>query len=208
MTTLDPRGLASIHESALLQAAQRDDQRAQEELLRRYEPLVRAAASRLHPPCGCDRRDLAQDGQIGLLAAIRAWKPGRGPFRPFAACCVRNHLTKALAAARAPNHRLLDYALLLGRPAPESETDAVLHRLPSTNPRDDPVAMLLVHDHLDRLLAAVATLTAKERDALAGALAGKSCRQLAAEYGWTIKAVERALRRARDKLAVAQALTT
>ena len=70
MTTTLTRGHAASHnEQALLRAAQRGDRQAQEELLRRYEPLVRHTVWRLPLPCRCDREDFAQDARLALLAA-------------------------------------------------------------------------------------------------------------------------------------------
>ena len=56
------------------------------------------------------------------------------------------------------------------------------------------------------MLAALPSLTEKERTALAGVLNDKSHQQLADEQGSTRKAVSTALRRARNKLAVPDTL--
>ena len=66
--------------------------------------------------------------------------------------------------------------------------------------------MLLAREQLDRVRAALPTLTAKERAALTAVLNGKSHQQLADEQGTTSKAVALALRRARRKLAAEEAL--
>ena len=76
----------------------------------------------------------------------------------------------------------------------------------STSRLDQPVAVLLAREELDRVLAALPALTARERAALTGVLNGKSHQQLAAEQGSTRKAVSLALRRARRKLAAEEAL--
>ena len=76
----------------------------------------------------------------------------------------------------------------------------------STSRLGQPVAMLLEREELDRVLAALPALTARERAALTGVLNGKSHQQLAAEQGSTRKAVSLALRRARRKLAAQEAL--
>src|SRR5205823_3434108 len=54
----------------LLDAARREDQAAVDELIRRYEPLVRRVVRTLRIPTWCDRADLAQEARIGLLFAI------------------------------------------------------------------------------------------------------------------------------------------
>ena len=205
----------SLHLRALLEAAQRDDRRAVEELLRRYEPLVRAVVARVRPPYGCDREELAQDARLGLLGAIRAWQPDRGPFGAFAARCARGQVIKALDRAGARKHQLLSRAVSLdppssrwaaGDPAGEVSRASLYDVIPSNSRLDQPVAMLLAREELDRVLTALPTLTARERAALTGVLNGKSHQQLAAEQGSTRKAVSLALRRARRKLAAQEAL--
>jgi RNA polymerase sporulation-specific sigma factor len=205
----------SLHRRKLLEAAQRDDRRAEEELLRRYEPLVRALVARVRLPYGCDRDDLAQDARLGLLGAIRAWQPDRGPFGAFAARCARGQVIKALDRAGARKHQLLSRAVSLdppssrwaaGDPAGEVSSASLYDVIASSSRLDQPAAMLLAREELDRVLTALPTLTARERAALTGVLNGKSHQQLAAEQGSTRKAVSLALRRARRKLAAEEPL--
>ena len=212
MTRSHARGhAASLHQSALLHAAQRGDRRAQEELLRRYDPLIRAIVAKLRLPRCCERHDIAQEARIGLLRAIRAWRPARGPFCPFAVTCVRDRAFNAIDTAGAHKHQLLSQAdslhSIIVRPAPPSDTgettwESPLHeQLAEARPLADPVATLLANERLNEMRAALPTLTPKERAALTGTLNGKSQQQLAGEQDSTKKAVHRALRRARDKLA-------
>jgi RNA polymerase sporulation-specific sigma factor len=206
MTSFVVAGPASSrHEHELLSAAQRGDRRAQEELLGRYEPLVRATVRRLRLPARVDSEDIAQEARVGLLSAIRGWRPDRGPFAAFTARCVRNQAIKALNTAGAEKHKLLSCALSLhsapiGMPEPDDQAGA---------PRDldipsrmaQPEATLLAREQLATVCAALAVLTRKERLALSGTLNGRSHRELAEAQGVTPKAVSLALRRARDKLA-------
>ena len=216
MATSHARGRGtSLHLRALLAAAQSDDRRAVDELLRRYEPMVRAVVARVRPPYGCDREELAQDARLGLLGAIRAWQPERGPFGAFAARCARGQVIKALDRAGARKHQLLSRAVSLdprssrgatGDPAGELSRASLYDVIPSISRLDQPVAMLLAREELDRVLSALPALTARERAALTGVLNGKSHQQLAVEQGSTRKAVSLALRRARRKLAAQEAL--
>jgi RNA polymerase sporulation-specific sigma factor len=198
----------------LLEAAQKDDRRAEEELLRRYEPLVRALVARVRLPYGCDGDDLAQDARLGLLSAIRAWQPDRGPFGAFAARCARGQVIKALDRAGARKQQVLSRALSLNESSRSTRsvdfgdrTRAPLHDVIASNSRlDQPVAVLIAREELDRVVAALPALTTRERAALTGVLNGKSHQQLAVEQGSTRKAVSLALRRARRKLAVEEPL--
>ena len=216
MTTSLARGTASLHEHALLRAAQGGDRRAQEELLHRYEPLVRHTVRRLQPSCRADSDDIAQEAWLGLLAAIRAWQPGTRTFPALAVRCVHNKTANALSTACARKHQVLSSALSLDRPLAETAapTPAVTEEAWNQStfgelvpaPHADPASAVLVREQLDAVRAAWLTLSAKERAVLAGVLGGRSYRQLAAELACTVKAIDGALRRARRKLAAEEAL--
>ena len=216
-TSRAPGRGASLHLCALLDAAQRGDWRALDELLRRYEPLIRAVVARVRLPYGCERDELAQEARLGVFDAIRAWQPDRGPFGAFAAHCARAHVIKALDRAGARKHQPLSRAISLDSspawttprdPGENMGRNSLRDRPASPSRLDQPAAVLLAREQLDGVLAALPALTAKERAALTGVLNGKSHQQLAAEQGSTRKAVALALRRARRKLAAHDALAT
>src|SRR6516162_8937223 len=96
-----PPDSASRNEEMLVCAAQEGDWRAQGELLRRYEPLVRHTVRVLSLPCCCDPDDIAQEARLALVGAIRGWQAWRGPFPAFAEKCVRSKTANALSSARA-----------------------------------------------------------------------------------------------------------
>jgi RNA polymerase sporulation-specific sigma factor len=197
----------------LLEAAQQGDLGAQEELVRRYEPLVQRVVWKLRLPPGCEREDLAQEARVGLLAAIRAWRPERGPFPAFADRCVTNQALLALKTACAHKHQVLSLAVSLDRrrdgsanPTDDRAAPSLLDTLAAPrDPRADPEARLLVREQLTGILHAVHTLTPSERAALAMALNGQSYKALAPTLGGTPKAASQAAYRARRKLAAAVA---
>jgi RNA polymerase sigma factor (sigma-70 family) len=228
MSTPRPRGTHSLHERALLRAAKNDHRPALEELLRGYEPMIGAIIAPLRLPVGCERADIAQEARVGLLRAIRSWQPERGPFRAFAARCARNQALRALDAAGARKHQLLSRARslqdhqprakapkLLGTPGSASDAHDLGERefcaplgeqLPAVRTDTDPLRVVIACEQLNAMLAAHQTLTARERQALAGMLNDKSQRQLAAELGCSRKTVMRAQRSAREILAAQQTL--
>jgi RNA polymerase sigma factor (sigma-70 family) len=174
------------------------------------ELLLRRVVWRLRPPPGCEREDLAQEARIGLIAAIRAWRPERGPFPAFADRCVRNQALLAVLGAARHKHQILTRAVSLdsehgGHATAEGlgPGPALLDTLPIRDTRTDPEARLLVSEQLTSVVSALPTLTASERRALAGTLAGESYEHLAPVLGGTPKAVSQAAYRARRKLAAA-----
>ena len=229
MPTYRPRGTASLHERALLRAAQNDHRPALEELLRGYEPVIGAIVARLRLPVGCERDDIAQEARLGLLRAIRAWQHERGPFRVFAARCARNQALSALDAAGARKHQLLSHARSLQDHQPRSKAPLKLldtpvsasdaqapggrefcaplgEQLPAVSTDTDPLRVVIAREELNAMLAAHQAMTARERQALTGMVNDKSQRQIAAELGCSRKTVMRAQRSAREKLAPHQTL--
>jgi RNA polymerase sigma factor (sigma-70 family) len=197
----------------LLEAARRGDVGAQEELVRRYEPLVQRVVWKLRLPPGCDREDLAQEARVGLIAAIRAWRPERGPFPAFADCCISNQALLALKAAAARKHQILSRAASLDAPRDRNADPyenqclpALVDALPAR--RDsctDPELRLLVREELSSVLEALSSLTDRERAGLAMSLNGDSPTRLASTLPGSPHAASQAAHRARRKLAAALA---
>ena len=206
---------AARSEETLVCAAQDGDWRAQLELLRRYEPLVRHTVRGLSLPCRCDRDDIAQEARLALVGAIRGWQSRRGPFAAFAEQCVRTKTATALARARARKHQVLSRAVSLewapaggNLVAPLDDDEGSARRTQNGPPlstrlpaHGDPVSAVLAREQLAAVCTALPTLSVNERAAVAGALNGKPQRQIATEMGCTVKAVSQSLRRARAKLA-------
>lgn len=196
----------------LLDAVRREDQAAVDELIRRYEPLVRRVVCSLRIPPWCEREDLAQEARIGLLFAIRGWRAERGPFPAFAARCVSNQALLALHTQCARKHQVLSRACSLENPHTRSSPSAHSRPVPlleilaaPRTPHADPEVRAMVGEQLAIALRTLPTLTAAELASLAASLNGDSYEQLAARNGSTVKAACKATYRARVKLNVALA---
>ncbi|HWD70511.1 MAG TPA: sigma-70 family RNA polymerase sigma factor [Solirubrobacteraceae bacterium] len=190
----------------LLTAAQQGDPAAERELLRRYEPLVQSTVWKLRLPPGCEREDLAQEARIGLVAAIRAWQPERGPFPALADRCVTNQVLLASEAACRRKHQLLSRAASLDEPRHyasgiEEAAPSLLDTLAAPSARADPESQLLVREQLIAVLRAMASLTLRERIAIVNTIDLKSDYCLAPMLGCTPKAASNVACRARRKLA-------
>jgi RNA polymerase sigma factor (sigma-70 family) len=210
-TSVSRAACGSLHERSLLRAAQHHDLRAREELLERFRPLLENAVFGFRAPGGLEREDLAQEARVAFLRAVARWRPGRGPFAPFARTCVRNRLLNVIATARAEKHQILTRAIPSGatRPSRSRDQHAVddpedgcdPDRLLVGDNSANPEAVVIARDHLQCLRLAMGALTAWERTTLTATLNGSSHHQLALEHGVSVRAVTLAVRRARRKLA-------
>ena len=205
---------ARCDRNRLLEAAQQGDLDALEQLARLYEPLVQRVVWKLKLPLGCEREDLAQEARVGLLAAVRAWRPERGPFPAFADRCVSNQALLALKATAAQKHQVLSRAIPLDAP-PYRRASPPAHDRPSPalietlaarrDTATDPELRLLVHEQLMSVRRALHSLTASERAGLALAVDGQSPTRLASTLTGSPHAASQAAHRARRKLAAALA---
>ncbi len=211
MTTYAFPQRGSQHERWLLTAAQHNDRRAQEELIRRYEPLVRAASRRVNRPAGCEREDLEQVARFGLSHAIRTWQPDRGAFRAYATTCVHNSVLNEIRAAAASCRQILSTALSIDKPpAQRSQSQRRLVLDPAliqpsggfehVDLLADPVASVLLRERLGAIRGRLPRLTDRERRLLVGSLNGKTQKQLADEEHTSWRAINSTMSRLRAKL--------
>src|SRR5918911_3551067 len=75
-------------EIPLIVAARKGDERAMDQIIRRYEGFVRLKASSYFL-AGGDASDLLQEGLVGLYKAVRDFRPDKeASFRSFAELCI------------------------------------------------------------------------------------------------------------------------
>jgi len=85
----------------LVARAQAGDAAAFEALAARFDGFIRAQARRAWRP-GLDVDDLAQEGWLGFLRAVRAFRPDGGAFAAFAARAVQRAVAAAAGTPVAP----------------------------------------------------------------------------------------------------------
>src|ERR671939_905740 len=156
------------HELALIAAARNGDERAMDELIRRYHGFVRLKASSYFL-AGGDASDLIQEGLIGLYKAVRDFSPEKSSFRSFAELCVTRQIITAIKTATRFKHAPLNsYVSFSHTPAgQESESECTLGDAlpgPSVN---DPSVRVISTEELQALVFPLGTgLSKLESDAL------------------------------------------
>lgn len=169
---------------------------AMEELVQRYQKLVRACA-RPFFLAGADPDDLMQEGMLGLLRAVSAFDSKRETsFRTFAAVCVRSRMISLIRAAGAKGRR----------PTPDLVHTFSLDSLPDESglptveqsPEDALIGQEEFDEFRSRLLAVLSPL---ERRTMELYLQGLSYREIADMLQKSTKSVDNAVQRIRQKLA-------
>lgn len=141
-------------------------------LLESHEGLVREVAFRL----GREHDDDAlQHGRIGLWEAAKAWD-GVRPFEPLARRCIRNNIID-YARRKVPKEDELTDDLAGEQPPDEESTEELLKRICAIFPR-----------------------RSRERKVLVSMLHGKDKKAIARRLGVSERTVDRAARRAMERL--------
>ena len=92
--------LKNLTEEQLAAKAQQGDTEAEELLLTKCKDKVLSRAD-LYYIIGGDRDDVVQEGMIGLVKAIRSYKPETGiPFSSFAYTCITHQIITAIRSSR------------------------------------------------------------------------------------------------------------
>jgi len=175
-----------------VKAAQQGDKRGFDELLRRYKSMVKTK-SRIVVPPGLEREDILQEGMIGLFKAIRDYSPASGaPFGAFADMCVERQITTAIRSATRKKHTPLNLSLPLDATTAAEDKD-MMRDYKAVNP----LKSLIDKEEFKRVRR---ILTEREAAVLGLRLNGKSYQEISVSLGISAKAVDNALRRARQKL--------
>ena len=186
----------------LVMRARNGDQKALDELIRRYTGFVRLKASSYFL-AGGDSEDLIQEGLIGLYKAVRDFSPELSSFRSFAELCVTRQIITAIKTATRFKHSPLNsYVSFSHTPAgQESDGDCTLgDALPGPSV-DDPSVCVISTEELQSLLGCLSTaLSGLESQVLTCYLEGRSYEEIGELLDCDPKTVDNALQRVKRKV--------
>ena len=156
-----------------------------------YLPLVHSRVN-VFRHCGIEPDDLFQEGIIGLLNAVRSYRPECGAsFETFAYTCITNRLRSAVTAA-GRNIYAVSYDEWQNSEHPLSE---------EPEGGADPQEIVAGREEMARWRQVVSQrLSDFERRAIGLFLNGYSYEEIAVVLHHPVKAVDNALQRARRKL--------
>ena len=191
---------SAFSDSELLQLSRKGDECAEDTLILRYRRMVKACA-RPFFLAGGDREDLAQEGMIGLLSAIREYDPGGGAsFRTYAELCIRRRLISAAKSASRQKHAPLNDGVSLDEilSAENQSISFLTGQRFDRSPEDLVLASELESDFIDVFSR---YLSAFEKEILSDYLSGLSYSEIGEKCGRSPKSVDNAVQRIRNKLA-------
>ncbi|HET6351390.1 MAG TPA: RNA polymerase sporulation sigma factor SigH [Coriobacteriia bacterium] len=187
---------------ALVMAAQKGDQLASCELVKRYRSLIRCKA-RSYYLVGADRDDIIQEGMIGLYKAIRDYDPTRqASFHSFAELCVTRQIITAVKSSTRRKHAPLNGYVSLSRSATTDEDgERLLSDILAAREVCDPAEIVIGAWETDFIRTNVVdALSPFETGVLRLYTAGRSYQEIADRLGRHTKAVDNALQRVKRKM--------
>ena len=178
----------------LAHKAQQGSDTAYSLLISRYVSFVKSRVFG-YRDSDVEPEDLAQEGMIGLMMAIRSYREGLGAsFRTYAGLCIDRAIISAvratLRAKAVPSSSLIPF------------DDLEEGRVPvDPEKRYDPESALLASEEKSRLRERFSrVLSELELDVLMLHLGGCNYNEISSRLGSSPKAVDNALQRARRKL--------
>ena len=194
------KNYAQLPDHELQALAVKGDSAAENELVLRYSRLVRICASPFFL-AGGDSEDLMQEGMLGLLSAIREYDSKTDvSFKTYADLCIRRRLISAVKSASRLKHAPLNEGVSLDEILSEENqsgsafNNETLRRIPEEQ-------VLARESKKDFLRYYSRYLSKLETEILTFYLDGLSYAEISAVTGRSVKSVDNAVQRIRNKLA-------
>jgi len=188
-------------DEAVAELARGYDGDALEYLLNKYKNFVRAKA-RSYFLIGADREDIVQEGMIGLYKAVRDFRSSKlTSFRAFAELCVTRQIITAIKTATRQKHRPLNSYVSLNKPAYDEESDRMLIDVIASGKISNPEDIIIGREDFSSIETKMSkVLSPLEMQVLKKYIDGKSYFEVAEELGRSVKSVDNALQRVKNKL--------
>lgn len=190
--------LSEMSDDELIKLSNADNQEAFACLLGRYSSMIHAKSVAKSRLCGCDVDDLCQEAAIGFFNAVRNYDASRGArFRTYAMVCVENVLISAVRTyishmnQSLNNHsEFVDYEI----------SDSVISYV-SPESSGNPEGYMLKNESASKLIEAISSeLTDLEKAVIGMRIRGASYEKTAERLGISIKSVDNAIQRVRQKM--------
>ena len=171
--------------------AQAGDKQATEELLKRFNEIVRARARQFFL-VGGETEDLVQEGMVGMYFAIRDYREEEGKsFKNFAYLCVTRRIYDAISSMSSNKNSALNSSISIFDPLVTDMTDM------RESPEDFIINAETNREFRTKLMK---TLSDFEYRVLSLYLEGMSYASICEATGKPFKSVDNALARSKKKL--------
>ncbi len=186
--------IKELSDEELIKLYREDDDASMSELIVRYKPLVKNRA-RLFYLEGGDREDLLQEGMIGLFKAVKEFDSQKeASFATFARVCITRQMLSAIEAAGRKKHVFLNESLSLEQLSEVQLADRA-------GVADGPEKIFFEQENIKQLIASInKKLSPMEKRVLELYISGMDYIEIADAMNKSIKSIDNALQRIRNKL--------
>jgi len=195
------RNYKELTDDELVILARENDELAIKELLSRYNFIIKAKARKYYAP-GLDNDDLIQEGNIGLLNAVRDYKIEHPTsFKIFCELCIQRQIITAIKTATRQKHMPLNQYLSFDKPMYEEESDRTMHDIIENTKTFGPEELVIGQESIWEILTKLKDrLSPFEAKVLEGQLLKLSYQEIADSLNKHVKSVDNAMQRIRNKL--------
>lgn len=182
----------TMNDEQLAKLAREGQEEALTLLIHRYAPMVKLLAASFSSQ-QFETEDLAQEGMMGLLSAVRTYNSDSASFRTYASVCVKNRILSEVkrsgAAKQVPVSELISMD--------DEQESPLVHAAGG----DDPAQLVVQKEEVSRLKGRLRELLSpKEYGVLMLYLQAYAYDEIAQNMNMSCKAVDNALQRVRRKL--------
>lgn len=178
------------------------DQGVMDYIMVKYKSMVRKKARAMYL-LGGENEDLIQEGMIGLIKAVRDFKPEQGAsFQSFAELCVSRQMYSAIEASKRKKHLPLNSYISLYEESEDSQDGRKMPLIDTIEPEREtnPEALYFGREYTEAFVEQLKeSLSPLEDHVLYLHLMGTDYRRIAELLGKSPKSIDNALQRIRGK---------
>lgn len=195
---------AKMEDYDLVLLAREDNQAAIETLLKRYKNTINSKAYKYYAP-GLEHDDFLQEGNIGLMNAIRDYKPEySSSFRSFCDLCVSRQMITAIKKATRQKNTPLNKSISIHQPAyPEDDSERTVADILEGDINSNPYVQVSSSEAIWEIIAKLKhNLSSIELKVLKCQLLKLSYQEISILIDKKVKSVDNTMQRIRKKLAL------
>lgn len=186
----------------LVSLARESDELAINTLLNRYKSMIRSKAYKYYAP-GLERDDFIQEGNIGLVNAVRDFKPEfLKSFKRFAEMCIERQMITAIKTATRQKNTPLNNAVSIYQPAyPDDESERTVADVLKDYTTNDPFVAVASKETIWEIMTKLMyELSSLELKVLQCQLIKMSYVEISLLLNKKVKSVDNTMQRIRKKL--------
>ena len=192
---------ANLTDEQIISQIKDGDEQALSFLLDKYKDIVNAKVGKYFI-IGAEKKDIIQEGMIGLYKAIKGFDVCKqNSFKTFANLCIERQLITAIKSSNRQKHMPLNSYLSLNTSAYEDNEDGTeLIETFEVDTIEDPLETIMKQESFNEIQNAVQKSLSKfEGQVLERYMQGDSYEVIAKRLDTPIKSVDNAIQRIRKK---------